>query len=326
VVSAKSGGAANLCRRSLEAAAQAFSIEDRKAFKSPARFRKHHVALSLAQNVDVFMRWAALEHASGASADRVREIYRKPVEAWVQLLPDVDFRPRTFQSEPDEWGNLKEASEAVARFDGKIIEKQGNRYRWRWRAIPQPWRDDVQQAFECAAISGDRELAERIASAYPLYPAHQITNRVEVREAILRHLLAGDDHQAEQLSRRLAHGYDLDFPQQRIELPQGVVRRNSAKLRVGIKAINTRFNTKWDERPLRNRQERLAAQPRAAWAKKDFEWERFADRARSSLAGLRWLNSTWALAFLNIAAWRGITKIFDQPKLFSRWVPLDLAR
>jgi hypothetical protein len=54
-------------------------------------------------------------------------------------------------------------------------------------------------------------------------------------------------------------------------------------------------------------------------------WEQMLTEARRSLVSMKWLLSPYALAYLNIAAWRGTPAAFDQPKLFSEWIPLPLC-
>ena len=50
------------------------------------------------------------------------------------------------------------------------------------------------------------------------------------------------------------------------------------------------------------------------------------DGVRRELLDKRWLMPTFAVASLNVAAWRGMTELFDEAKLFTEWLPLALCR
>lgn len=52
--------------------------------------------------------------------------------------------------------------------------------------------------------------------------------------------------------------------------------------------------------------------------------EKMLDVLRGDLISQRWLISTFALAYLNVAAWRGMEPPFGQPQAFSEWVSLSL--
>jgi hypothetical protein len=47
---------------------------------------------------------------------------------------------------------------------------------------------------------------------------------------------------------------------------------------------------------------------------------------RKFLMDMNWIISPYALAYLNVARWRGVTDIFEQPELFSEWIPLSLCQ
>ena len=72
----------------------------------------------------------------------------------------------------------------------------------------------------------------------------------------------------------------------------------------------------------RARYEKITAGPRPKYIG---TWEDMLNEVRSFLINMKWILSPFALAFLNIAAWRGMTSPFDQPELFSEWIPLSLA-
>jgi len=137
--------------------------------------------------------------------------------------------------------------------------------------------------------------------------------------------MAGDERQAAQLTKKLRAGYPIDFPPPLIEFPLGVVRKDASLLLQGLKALNTRFKGRWDEKSWRQRYEKLLAKKSGRRFWQPPSWDEFLNQARKDLCSLHWLLSPFALAFLNVAAWRGMKSPFDQPKAFSEWVPLSLC-
>ena len=265
---------------------------------------------------------AILEHARGTSAAEVRDLFRQAAAGWEPVIAAMDFKPRVWEGiEPNRWD-----AEAYLASNRGTIKKVKGGYRYNYKAIPEPLWSEVHEALQCAAISGDRDLAQRLARAYQLKPASEIA-RDELftfREYILRHLLAGDDDEARKVAKGLKPGYQVDFPQELVEFPLGVVRNDPELLLKGLKTLNTRFKNKWDERHWRKRYEKLkSGEIRARAVPKT--WEVMLVDVRDHLYTLHWLMSPIALAFLNIARWRGMESPFDKPKAFSEWIPLSLC-
>jgi hypothetical protein len=233
----------------------------------------------------------------------------------------MDFTPRKMVYEELTPVMAKE----LIKESGGTISKRGNLCTVRCEVLPQPLDDDIEKVLMAAAISGDRELSRELARKYPvpkIVPG--ATTHSEIRFRALRHILAEDSKGIAEAVKNLADGYPVDFPPERIEFPIGVACGDVKRLINGMKSINTRFRGIWNPKRVQDwydkRQARLAERGRAM-----LPFEKVLDGERSNLVGLRWLLSTWALAFLNIARWHGMKSPFDMPKLFSEWIPLELC-
>jgi hypothetical protein len=179
----------------------------------------------------------------------------------------------------------------------------------------------------CAAIGGDRELCRRLALAYQLHIFQpQRTGHAPVGLWVIRHLFAGDEKSATQACALFndALGDPIDFPPCRFEIVFGILRRDPALIVEGMRRVNIRFESRWDVKRVR------------AWYDKQTSPTRRVNRRLPSfnevlegdgqtLVSFGWVLSTWALGLLNLARWHGMKSPFDQPKLFSEWIPLELC-
>ena len=273
-------------------------------------------------NTDDLMELAGLEHARGAAPEYVRGLYRTAAAEWEPVIETMASRLYSYD---EEFGNRpSHAKELQQKYRAKITKKNtsdGPEYRARYRALPQPFQFEVlEQVLPCAAISGDRDLAQRLARAYQVERPHQI-DFTTARYVVLRHLLAGDDAAAAEVAKRVKPGYLSAFPPPLIEFPLGVLRNDLKPLLKGVKVLGTRFKGRWDQRKLQRTCDKAMSNPAMKWVKTR---EKMLDMVRGDLISQRWLLSTFALAYLNVAAWRGMELPFGQPKLFSEWVPLSL--
>jgi hypothetical protein len=202
------------------------------------------------------------------------------------------------------------------------VSKIGREYHVRYKARPQPlYSEVINEALVCAAISNDPALARRLARGYKVNPRDPLNE--DNRHLILRHLLAGDDSAAAEVAKRLRPGYPSDWPPELIEFPLGVVNGDPKLLAKGLRKLKARFRSRWDQRRWRAKYRKLTSGPRPRFRG---SWEEMRDEARQFLISMNWLLSPYALAFLNVAAWRGVKSPFDQPELFSEWVPLSLCQ
>jgi hypothetical protein len=290
----------------------------RRLFEKPGAFEPNYpMKFWPSWKTDRRMELAALEYARGAEPISVRSMYRQAAEEWISIIPAMDFKPRVYV---DDLGDSPALANKMKEAYNAKVTKVGRDYSVRYKAIPQPLQDEVlEQALVCAAISGDAALAKRLATAYKLRPYDMDADAFFV----LRHLLAEDDDAAAEIAKRLRPGYPADWPPELIEFPLGVLRQDPKLLAKGLRTLNTRFKGRWDQRRWRARFDKITAGPRPRFRG---TWEDMLKDVRRFLISMKWLLSPYALAFLNVAAWRGMTSPFDQPKLFSEWVPLSLCQ
>ena len=292
----------------------------RTLFQQPGAFEPNYpMKFEASWQSHDLMQLAALEHARGTDSKAVRAIYRQAAEQWEPIIPAMDFKPRTYEIELGDSPRL--AADLKAGFKAKVT-KVGREYHVKYRARPQPLSHEVlHEALICAAISHDPVLAKRLAKGYDFNPVDPMWG--DDRFMILRHLLAEDDRAAADIAKRLKPGYPADWPPELIEFPLGVLRRDPKLLAKGLRTLNARFKGRWDVRRWRARYEKITSGPRPRYRGK---WEDMLKDVRGFLISMKWILSPYALAFLNVAAWRGMTSPFDQPRLFSDWVPLSLCR
>ena len=145
-------------------------------------------------------------------------------------------------------------------------------------------------------------------------------SRFKIRSAILKHLLADEDLQAHTLSDHLEHGYPASSPPARMEFPHGVVKRDETKLAEGLAQIEKRFTSMWNAAKYKKLYERLLAKPSR---RPKPTWEQFVETVVNHLIGGNWLFSEWALAFMNIARWRGMN--MPNARVFSQFTPIELV-
>jgi hypothetical protein len=181
--------------------------------------------------------------------------------------------------------------------------------------------DDLSQLglWYIAAVSGDPALAKTLATT-SRGPSPSFANT-----AILRCALAGEIGAEKELAEQLKPAHSADFPPQMIELPQGVIDRDPAKIVEGVRKIGTKFAAKWD--PQKHRAYYEKRQPKAPGKRHpNGTWEQFMETTKGHLFGLHWIFSWWAIAWLQIARHRGLSEVFEPKnrKAFSEWVPVAM--
>jgi hypothetical protein len=253
--------------------------------------------------VTLLMGRCELEYAAGSEPSVIRGLCRQFTEAFVPLMATMDFSPM------EEDGPRKTAAGAGGRRDTWLSRPL-------WPYMPKVWM--------IAAVSGDAELARRVAEPYRLDEPHQL-NSTDAREMILRHALAGDRKGERAFAQRLKPGYGADFPPEVIEFPLGVIRNDPKTVLAGVKAVTTRFKGKWDLKKTRARYDKWAEKlgTKGRWSAGT--WDEVLDQTRKNFFSYNFVFSWWALAWLNVARWRGMDDVFRDPKAFSEWVPLSLA-
>ena len=171
-----------------------------------------------------------------------------------------------------------------------------------------------------AAASGDLGLAGTVAAtSHGQMPSHANT-------AILRAALVGETEAEKELAGQLKAAYTADFPPQLIELPQGVIERDPARIVEGVRKIGARFAAKWD--PQKHRAYYEKRQPKVPGKRHpNGTWEQFMETTKGHLFGLHWILSWWAIAWLQLARHRGLAEVFEAKnrKVFSEWVPFEMV-
>lgn len=263
------------------------------------------------------MQLCELEYVGGAAPGEVRARCREMVEAFVPGLGRLDFSMRTFRGEQMQPSRAKEAAE---KHGGKWW-KSGQYAGAEWTEINQPLELDIERLWLMAAVAGDRELARTLASGYrvPETKTLRANDKYLIRRYVLRHALAEDRAGEAALVEMLLPGYAAGLPQELIEFPMAVHRGDEELLKRATKKVSTTFKGKWDVKRIRAWFEKRAHQRSIG------SWEDVVEQTKSALLNHHWVISWWALAWLNIARWRGMTGVFGQDKVFSEWVPRGLC-
>ena len=263
-----------------------------------------------------------LEYAAGSDPKIIRDLCRDFARSFVPVMAAMDFTPTEKHIE----GGMtpSDAKDLAERFGGTWWKAGGNYAGVRYWSMPQPHRLVMPRVWMIAALSGDAELARRVAEPYRLNEAHRL-EVFDTREMILRHVLAGDREGERAFAAALKPGYPVDFPPDVIELPLGVIRNDPKTVLAGVKAVTTRFKGKWDLKKTRARYDKWAekAGTKGRWSADT--WDEVLDQTRKNFFNFNFVFSWWALAWLNVARWRGMDGVFRDPKAFSEWVPLSLT-
>ena len=114
-----------------------------------------------------------------------------------------------------------------------------------------------------------------------------------------------------------------DFPPEPIEFPLGVVRHDQALLLKGVRRVATAAAPMFREQRYRRGFQRLAA--RKSRLRPPPTWEQAIESARSALVTRGWLLPVYALAYLNVAAHRGIPLPAGDANRFNEFVPAALS-
>ena len=314
-------------RRAFNPVAQPMSAEQEAKlaplFKSAEFFNANKALIQRAHSTGYYRDWMELEQAAGSAVEVIRNIAKRAAEPWAVISQGFDFSTRTVESPG--WTTPSRAKELIESNRGEIIERQGQHVRCRWLERPSPMLLEFHKALECAAISGDRELARAVAASYELERVDQLKTQFEIRPAMLRHLLAGEEPQANSLAKKLEKGYVADFPPDLIEFPLGALNKDASLLADGIRALTTKLNNQWNRKKWEKKHADLVARSKGR-RRQPPGLNDFLRKVGRELVGLRWMSSSWAFAFLNVASWRGVGGLFEQETLFSDWFPLELCR
>jgi hypothetical protein len=90
-----------------------------------------------------------------------------------------------------------------------------------------------------------------------------MTKPFEIRPMVVRHLLAGDDEQAQALAKEAQAGYAADFLPDLIEFPLVSSNATPRCWSAGMKKINTKLKNQWDLKKWRKKHEAADGEPAA---------------------------------------------------------------
>lgn len=262
---------------------------------------------------------ARLEHANGAPPTRVREVLQEGVTAYEPVVACFDYTPFFSQfavhvSQAEKYDG-KEMSHDLGQVFLAPSKNLGPQYKTvRVKVRKQPAQLTMEKALKAALVAWDFERAKAMAKAYQLLPP--VKGATPNRLGILREAILGNDKSAivflENFTRR---GYEKDFPPERLELPEGVIRGDAALVRAGLKAVSTRFKTVWTANSYRT----------PAKLRRFGSWEKMAPAIHQHLIGMRWTMSDWVVAWMALAWHRGMKEAFSQPELFCEWASWELC-
>jgi len=259
------------------------------------------------------------EYLLGSSPNVIRDLCRSACVASIPYLKVLDYSMKHARYED---GLTPSSARAVA-------EKYGGTW---WKVSARAagadyfYKNDpllVKLPLWCiATLSGDPDLAFELASHYQVDVSKQ-DSIVSVREGLLRCALARDADGEALLAGRLEPGYPTDFPPQLIEIPLGVIRRDPVMILEAVRKISTKFKGKWDVKKHRAwYDKRQPTNP--ARKHPNGTWEQCLARTKDTLVSRGWVFSWWAIAWLELARWRGLGEVFEPShrKAFSEWVPI----
>jgi ankyrin repeat protein len=133
--------------------------------------------------------------------------------------------------------------------------------------------------------------------------------------AIFIHALRGETDCALEMIDSLPTVYDPDFAPQRRDLCEGVLRRDAKLIRASLKSINTRFRTVWT----------IKTYATPTKIRRLGNISEMMPKIRDHIHWHHWLISHWAVAWLSYARHLGVKGVFDDPSLFTQWIPWELC-
>ncbi len=269
------------------------------------------------------MHLCELEYVQHSQPAVIRETCRELVDRFRPALRSMDFSEAPCRIERTRPSSAKQLAD---QFGGRWWQMSEQLAGVEFLCAKQPQREVMPLLWMMAAVSGERDLAREVATAYKLHPPAQISAGSEMREAILRYALAEDREAEETLAAKLQPGYSSDFPPMLIEFPLGVIRGDSEMLLKAVSQAGTKLKAKWDVKKWRAKHDELVAKGAARGRPHEKTWELEFDWCRQLMVSRHWIFSWWGLAWLNIARWRGMDVVFQSPKAFSEWAPLSLCQ
>ena len=305
----------------------AFRKNDRQNFPSWEKLKKAFVSGDRAERdghcpqgsyVRSAIDLARLEHANGATPQRIREILHDAVEVFAPVIPLFDYSPfqtrfavLKAQAKKFQGGEIPHDHNQVFLAPGPNL---GPNYETVTVNVKrQPAQFEMHDALIAALIAWDFGAARSMANDYHLQPA--VKGAGPNHFAVLREAILGHTDGALAFLENIPDGYASDYPPARRELAEGVIRRDAKLVKEGLKATSTRFKTAW----------KLKTYCTAAKLRRYGSATAMLPDIYSHLVGMRWTMGDWAIAWMSLAWHRGMKEAFDEPSLFSEWVPWELC-
>jgi ankyrin repeat protein len=261
---------------------------------------------------------ARMLYATGKPTSEFRGCLQEGVSAFVPVVALFDYTP--FEQ------SIAVPASKAKQYEGREITHDlgevflapsptlGPGYKTvRVKVRNQPAQLDMEKVLKAALMAWDFEGARKMAADYQLQPASK-GDRVN-RFGLLREAILGHQEGALAFLENVTGHYDRDFPPERRELAEGVIRDDARLVRAGLKAISRRFETAWT----------LKTYCTPAKLRRAGSMENMLPAIRSYLTGHHWLLSEWGIAWMSLAWHRGLKEAFAEPELFCEWLPWELC-
>jgi len=261
---------------------------------------------------------AATEFVAGGTAGKFRKILSGAVRGFaptVKLFDYSDFECTVAVSKSQ--ARKFRAGEAAQDHNQVLLaagQSVGGGYsNMRLRVKRQPAQLEMRDAMIAAMCAWDFKTAEKIAGDYKLMEPVKGDSVDEV--ALLIYALRGETREALRILAKRRGAYPVDFPPERKELAEGVLRKDAKLIHAGMKAINTRYGTVWAVKTYATR----------AKLQRHGTMGAMMPKILNHIHGHNWLVSHWAIAWVSLAGHRRVPGVFDDPGLFTQWIPWELC-
>jgi hypothetical protein len=263
--------------------------------------------------VDESIRLAGLKHAAGFPVEQVQSHFLEAGRAFLRIARMADHRIKVTEPflDPARRATKNYGSRpGVVKVETFVDEAKGKKEA-RVHLMRQPAGLIFTRSLEAALISGDVNLAKKIAETY------QYTGLND--GAILRFFVLGDDEQVskneEIFKTWVAGNKDGDWPYPRRQFPQGILTKDEGLLADGVLMASKAFRSRWkSSRYTTPAMLRRLKTPENAMAE-----------AKKFLVNMKWVLYTHGLAFSIVAARRGMRDFLSDEQAWSEWVPKELV-
>jgi hypothetical protein len=259
---------------------------------------------------------AALEWALEAEPAAICAIYRDAVERWLPYVEALDWETPVEHFEQVYGAQIRRVAE---RTGGEVVDDPELGKIVRWHAKPRYGDMAPQLALWAALLSGEADLATRVASVGRLREPSKYQDTFNMVACLVK----GDDGAAEAYLQGFRGKYSNDgaYRVQREEIPVGILRADEELIATGLKATTARYRTMWDPKRYKK-----TVKIGPYWRQPQFDsLEEKLKAVAQDLLIHKWVVSEYALACMVLAVRRGLTASLEQPDLWSEWVPREIV-